>query len=199
MDEDIAAIKAWAQIFKDPVALAETIGKRWLFHGMAVKADIAKEQVDWHDEHYFDAGDDTAAALVELLGPIESIHYAHAHLDYTHGVDHAYGYGHDSFTHGLDHSYDHDTYTHGLDHAYGYGHDSLTHGLDHDTYTHGLDHDTYTHGLDHSYGYDHDSFSHGLDHSYDHDTDPHGVDHGYGEDRYNTHELEHIYDQKWLH
>ena len=171
MDDDIAAIKVWAQIFKDPVALAETIGKRWLFHGTAVKADIAKEQADWHAEHYFDAGDDTAAALVELLGPIESIHF-------THGLDHGfYGYNshhagldHNIYTHGFDYGYDHGTYAHGLDH--GYDHGSYSHGLDHS-----YDHGSYAHGLDHGldHGLEH-GMEHGLDHGYDHATYTHGLD-----------------------
>jgi hypothetical protein len=36
MDADIAAIEAWAQIFKNPTELAATITKRYLFH----KAEI---------------------------------------------------------------------------------------------------------------------------------------------------------------
>jgi hypothetical protein len=40
MDEDIAAVKDWAQIFKHPIALGELVTKRWLLHGTEVKADL---------------------------------------------------------------------------------------------------------------------------------------------------------------
>ena len=70
MDEDIAAIEAWAQIFTQPEKLAKTVGKRWLFHGKEIKADIAKEEADWSAGNYFDAGKDTADALTAAVGPV---------------------------------------------------------------------------------------------------------------------------------
>ena len=72
MDDDIAAIKEWAVIFKDPAKLAKVAGKNWLFHGVEIKKDLAEEQDDWAAGNWFDAGEDTADALVTLLGPIES-------------------------------------------------------------------------------------------------------------------------------
>jgi len=70
MDEDIAAIEAWAQIFTEPATLSKTVAKHWLFHGSEIKADLAKEQADWSAGSYFDAGKDTADALTLAVGPI---------------------------------------------------------------------------------------------------------------------------------
>jgi hypothetical protein len=72
MDEDIAAIETWAKIFTEPEVLAKTVGKRWLFHGKTIKADIAQEEADWSAGSYFDAGVDTAKALTEAVGPIKT-------------------------------------------------------------------------------------------------------------------------------
>ena len=70
MDDDIAAIEAWAQIFTEPTKLSETVAKHWLFHGNQIKQDIAQEEADWSSGDYFDAGKDTAAALTLAVGPI---------------------------------------------------------------------------------------------------------------------------------
>ena len=70
MDQDIAAIEKWAEIFHHPVQLVELVNKRWLFHGTEIKEAIKQEQEDWAGAQYFNAGNDTAAALVDLLGPI---------------------------------------------------------------------------------------------------------------------------------
>ena len=72
MGDDVDAIEAWAKIFIEPVRLAKTVGKHWLFHGSQIKADIAKEQADWTAEAYFDAGMDIADALTLAVGPIQS-------------------------------------------------------------------------------------------------------------------------------
>ena len=85
MDDDIAAIEAWAEIFHHPAHLAKIISFRWITHGEAVKLDVHKEQDDWEHENYFDAGDDTAAALVDLIGPIENGHNF-VYLPDLHGV-----------------------------------------------------------------------------------------------------------------
>ena len=72
MDDDVAAIEAWAQIFTEPTKLSETVAKHWLFHGNQIKQDIAQEEADWSAGDYFDAGKDTAAALTLAVGPIEN-------------------------------------------------------------------------------------------------------------------------------
>ena len=73
MDDDIAAIEAWAQIFTEPAQLSETVAKNWLFHGRQIKKDIAKEEADWAAGDYFTAGVDTALALTLAVGPIEPV------------------------------------------------------------------------------------------------------------------------------
>ena len=72
MDDDVAAIEAWAQIFTHPTELSKTVAKHWLMHGSQIKADIAKEETDWSAGNYFDAGKDTAAALTLAVGPISN-------------------------------------------------------------------------------------------------------------------------------
>jgi len=71
MDEDIARIEAWAEIFTNPKELTVTVSKNWLLHKRAIKKDIAQEKVDWAAGNYFSAGVDTADALVKLVGPVE--------------------------------------------------------------------------------------------------------------------------------
>ena len=70
MDDDIAAIEQWAEIFKEPVKLINTVTSHMLASGDEIKADIADEQADWGNKQYFDAGNDTAAAFTVLIGPI---------------------------------------------------------------------------------------------------------------------------------
>lgn len=72
MDEDIAAIEQWATIFTEPKELAETLSKNWLLHRRTIKDDLSKESADWDAGNYFSAGVDTALALTEAVGPIDS-------------------------------------------------------------------------------------------------------------------------------
>lgn len=72
MGDDFAAIEAWAQIFTEPAELAETVAKRWVLHRKTIKKDIANEEADWSAGNYFQAGIDTAMALTEAVGPIQS-------------------------------------------------------------------------------------------------------------------------------
>jgi len=71
MDDDMAKIEDWAQVFTEPATLAKKVSKNWLLHGVQVKEDIAEEQADWSSGAYFNAGKDAAAAI-ELLVPFES-------------------------------------------------------------------------------------------------------------------------------
>lgn len=80
MGDDIAAIEAWATIFTNPTELAKTVGKRWLFHGSQIKADIAQEEADWAAGSYFDAGKDVADALTLAVGPIQTMQVANLNL-----------------------------------------------------------------------------------------------------------------------
>ena len=70
MDDDVAKIEAWAKIFTEPTKLAETVGKNWVFHHGKIHKDIAQEEADWTAAKFFDAGKDTADALVLAVGPI---------------------------------------------------------------------------------------------------------------------------------
>lgn len=70
MDEDLARIDAWAEIFTNPKELTLTVSKNWLLHKRGIKKDIAQEKVDWAAGNYFSAGVDTADALVKLVGPV---------------------------------------------------------------------------------------------------------------------------------
>ena len=73
MDDDIAEIEAWAEIFKEPTVLAKTVSKNWLFHGVKIKAEIAQQQADWAAAEYFNAGKDAADVLIDLIGPVEPV------------------------------------------------------------------------------------------------------------------------------
>ena len=70
MDEDLARINAWADIFTDPLRLSATLSKNWLVHAYGVGRKVQAEVDDWADFRYFEAGEDTADALVLLLGPV---------------------------------------------------------------------------------------------------------------------------------
>ena len=53
MQEDITAIKLWAQIFKDPAALKKKVTKNLVFHGIAIHADIKNAKQEWSDDEYY--------------------------------------------------------------------------------------------------------------------------------------------------
>ena len=70
MDDDFRRISEWAEIFEQPGKLSETVAKNWLLHKRAIKKDIDREKKDWDSGNYFNAGADTADALVKLIGPV---------------------------------------------------------------------------------------------------------------------------------
>lgn len=70
MDDDIARIDSWATIFTKPVQLSETITKNWLVHSFGFGRKVQAEVDSWADGNYFQAGQDTADALVLMLGPV---------------------------------------------------------------------------------------------------------------------------------
>lgn len=43
VQSDLQKIEDWAGVFRDPLALTKEVSKNWLFHGVKVKEDIAKE------------------------------------------------------------------------------------------------------------------------------------------------------------
>jgi hypothetical protein len=71
LEEDFAAIAAWAEIFTEPAHLAETVTKNLFLHKRGITKDIEQEQADWAAGNYFSAGVDTADVFVKLVGPVE--------------------------------------------------------------------------------------------------------------------------------
>jgi len=71
MGDDVAAIEAWAQVFKQPKTLATSVAKHYMFHKKAVKADISAVRSDWGNKSYFSVGKDAADLVTVLIGPIE--------------------------------------------------------------------------------------------------------------------------------
>ena len=72
MDEDIAAIEEWAQIFTNPAQLSTTLAKHYAFHRNEIQTDITTLETDWDAQNYFQAGQDLAALMSVAVGPIES-------------------------------------------------------------------------------------------------------------------------------
>lgn len=68
---DIAAIEAWAEVFKHPLELSKIVGMNWLKHGTEVKKDIEEEEADWAAKKFFEAGVATSRALTQLVGPVK--------------------------------------------------------------------------------------------------------------------------------
>lgn len=72
MQRDIREIEDWATIFTQPTTLSKTVAKNWLFHGRQIRKDIDQEEADWAAGDYFDAGKDTAEALMLAVGPMKA-------------------------------------------------------------------------------------------------------------------------------
>ena len=72
MQDDVAALKAWAEIFKNPTELATHVLKHWELHKRGIKNDIAQEKLDWAAGDYYGAGSETAAVLLGLV-PLDSL------------------------------------------------------------------------------------------------------------------------------
>jgi hypothetical protein len=72
VDDDLAKIQAWADIFTQPEHLFKEASKNYLLHRKTIHDDIANEQAHWAAGQYFNAGIDTALALTEIL-PIEDL------------------------------------------------------------------------------------------------------------------------------
>jgi len=70
MDQDLAAIEAWASIFTDPVKLTETLTKNYLLHKNAINADVTAITTDWDSADYFQCGNDIAQLCIDAIGPI---------------------------------------------------------------------------------------------------------------------------------
>ena len=68
LSTDLDVMLDWATMIKaDPVKAGKEASKRWLFHGVEIKKDIADEEADWSSGDYYGAGQMTAAALTTLV------------------------------------------------------------------------------------------------------------------------------------
>ena len=70
LDEDMARIELWAQIFTKPKALMENVAKNAVLHNVGIRKDIKEEKVNWSAGDYFHAGFDVSDIIVKLVGPI---------------------------------------------------------------------------------------------------------------------------------
>ena len=74
MQDDIAAIEKWAQVFKDIPSLTKKVTKNFTLHMKAAKAEIAKTKADYAAESWFKTGKDTADLATLLIGPIKPVY-----------------------------------------------------------------------------------------------------------------------------
>ncbi len=70
---DVQAILKWAEIFNEPCELGITVAKHLLLHCIEMKKLIKSEHTDMQAGKYFNAGKDTADALVLALGPVHKV------------------------------------------------------------------------------------------------------------------------------
>ena len=70
MGTDWARIDKWAAIFKDPVALTETIAKNFVSNYSVISADMSKIASDEVSGNYNDMGVIVAQITTDLLGKI---------------------------------------------------------------------------------------------------------------------------------
>jgi len=73
MDDDIAAIEAWAEIFGNKTKLVATVSKNFLLHKRGIKSDIADAKAAWAAHQYFSSGVSCADIVVKTVGPIEPV------------------------------------------------------------------------------------------------------------------------------
>lgn len=71
MQDDIAAIEAWAAMFKEPAHLVEVVGLNWELHKRGIRRDIDTTKTDFAAGEYFKAGESTADAFTLLFGKVE--------------------------------------------------------------------------------------------------------------------------------
>ena len=82
IEDDIAKIEAWGEIFLNPVALVQTLTKNLLANWKQVSADITKVTTDYNAAKYYDAGEDVADTLVLAVGPISRAEDIDADIDW---------------------------------------------------------------------------------------------------------------------
>lgn len=67
---DLARIEQWAQIFKNPTALAQVIFSNVLTHGPKIFADVSQTSVDVGANNFYAVGKDVADLTIQVLGPV---------------------------------------------------------------------------------------------------------------------------------
>ena len=70
MSDEVLAIKAWAQIFKDHTKLVADISKNMLLHPVKIKRDIADTKAEFYAGQYFKSGVTAADLAYYAIGPI---------------------------------------------------------------------------------------------------------------------------------
>lgn len=71
MSNDIHALKAWSQEFKEPAHLVEVVGLHWELHKHKIESDLADVKADFALGEYFKAGESAADAFTLLFGKVE--------------------------------------------------------------------------------------------------------------------------------
>ena len=70
MQDDIARIEKWAQIFENPQKLVQTLVQNVISNLSAIEADISKVQKAWGSGDFFGLGQDIADILVLAIGKV---------------------------------------------------------------------------------------------------------------------------------
>ena len=75
IQDDLTRLENYAKIFENPTELAKTVFTNFVAHDKAVLADIADLEAEIKDgspKAFYQAGDDVADVVVQLLGPVPS-------------------------------------------------------------------------------------------------------------------------------
>lgn len=67
---DLVRIEQWAQIFKNPTALAQVIFSNVLTHGPKIFADVSQASADVGANNFYAVGKDVADLTIQVLGPV---------------------------------------------------------------------------------------------------------------------------------
>ena len=67
---DLVRIEKWAEIFKNPQALAMTVFSNILKNGPKIFQDVAKTQSDVTSKSFHSVGEDIADLTIQVLGPV---------------------------------------------------------------------------------------------------------------------------------
>ena len=82
IQDDVAKIEKWAEVFANPVALVNVLTKNLLANWATVEKEITKTTDDYNNAKYFDAGEDVADVVVLAVGPISKAQEFDNQLDW---------------------------------------------------------------------------------------------------------------------